>query len=97
MNREILIIKINLLRNMLILWYDLKYNTFEITSFPEYWTILSEDISMCVMLKKVIEIEDKVANGNNPTSSEFDEMNRYYKRILISPRIRKFLQYDKKN
>lgn len=94
MNKIELENKINLLRKILILWYNVKYEI-QVHDFGEYWFIgIDADFPM---LTNLIKIERNFVSGINPSVDDMKTMNDYYKTCLISPRVRKFLHYDKKN
>ena len=86
MNEKEIEKKINLLRKILILWYNVKYKI-EVCDFGDYW-IIGNDVDF-PMLNDFIEIERNFVNGINPSADDMKTMNDYYKTCLASPRVRK--------
>lgn len=97
MNEDILGNKINLLRKILILFYEIEYTKQAHEELIEYWVIKPHQTVGCKMLNRVIEMEDDFVNGISISPDEMIEMNEYYKACLISTKVRKFLHYDKKS
>lgn len=89
--------KINLLRKILILWYNVNHHREYHDILGEYWTINIGTAERCPMLNNLIRIELNFTEGKMPTADEMIQMNKYYRLCLISPRVEEYLKNDKKN